>query len=67
MEYVQDITAFINSVGFPIVLTLLLGYLLIKEQENHKKEMTNLIESLNNNTVVMVQLKTLLEEALKRD
>lgn len=60
MEYLADIQAFINSVGFPIVATIVMGYLLVKENTMHKEEMNALKESINSNTLVMTELKQLL-------
>lgn len=52
----------ISSVGFPIVCSILLGYLLIQEQKNHKEEMMQLKDAINSNTLIMTELKQLLED-----
>ena len=52
----------ISTVGFPIVCTLMMGYLLIEEQKNHKEEMNQLKDAINSNTIVMTELKQYLED-----
>lgn len=57
----NEIIQAISSVGFPIVCSILLGYLLLTEQKNHKEEMNQLKDAINSNTMIMVELKTLIE------
>lgn len=52
----------ITTVGFPIVCVFILGYLLFMEQKNHKEEMNVLSQSINSNTMIMTELKQLLED-----
>lgn len=61
-ETIQSILTAISTVGFPIVATLILGYLLMKEQEAHKEETNSLKEAINSNTVIMTELKQLLSD-----
>ena len=56
----EDILTAISTVGFPIVCCLILGYLLIQEQNAHKEESARLVESINNNTLIMRELKQLI-------
>ena len=56
----DDILTAISTVGFPIVCCLILGYLLIQEQQAHKEESSRLVESINNNTLIMRELKQLI-------
>lgn len=67
----QSITTLIGSVGFPIVMCLILmKYMeqvqadnketIEKMNENHKAETDALKESLNNNTTILTELKTML-------
>lgn len=58
----NEILQAISSVGFPIVCSILLGYLLIQEQKNHKEEMMQLKDAINSNTLIMSELKQLLED-----
>lgn len=52
----QDITTAISTVGFPIVMTLLLWYQMNKTNEAHKEEMNKVTEALNNNTLALQKL-----------
>lgn len=58
----NDIITAISTVGFPIVCTLMMGYLLVEEQKNHKEEMNQLKDAINSNTIVMAELKQCLED-----
>lgn len=61
----DEIITAISTVGFPIVCTLILLYLLVKENEQHKEEMSALKETIHNNTVVLAELKQLLNDMMK--
>lgn len=52
------ITSLIGSIGFPIVMCLLLYYRMDKQDENHKEEMNKITEALNNNTFALKELST---------
>ena len=55
----MDLNAFttlIGSLGFPIVMCLLLYYRMDKQDENHKTEMEKITEALNNNTLALQHL-----------
>lgn len=57
----MDLNAFttlIGSLGFPIVMCLLLYYRMDKQDENHKTEMEKITEALNNNTQAITSLVT---------
>lgn len=62
MEGLDPIVQAISTVGFPIIATLLMGWLLYKEQQAHKEETNSLKEAINSNTLIMTQLKQLLED-----
>lgn len=53
---VSTISQLIGSLGFPIVVSLLLIYMNYKQDEQHKAEMDKLTESLNNNTIALTKL-----------
>ena len=53
---VSTISQLIGSLGFPIVVSLLLIYMNYKQSEEHKQEMEKITESLNNNTVALTKL-----------
>lgn len=46
----------ISSVGFPIAMCLLMYYQLGKSEENHKAEIDELKQAIDNNTLVIQQL-----------
>lgn len=65
MENLDLIVSAIGSIGFPIVMTLIMFYFLNKEQENHKAEMSDLKDVIAGNNEVLAQLKQLIEDKLK--
>ena len=52
----QVILNAINTVGFPIVMCIILLYVVNKQNEEHKEEMSKITEALNNNTLVIQHL-----------
>lgn len=52
----QVIINAISTVGFPIVMCVILLYIVNKQNEEHKEEMAKITESLNNNTLVIQHL-----------
>lgn len=63
----DEIVTAISTVGFPIVCTLLMMYLLVKENTSHKEETNALKDTINANTVILSELKQLISDVLKRD
>lgn len=60
----NEIIALINSVGFPIVACGVIAYLMYKQADNHKAEMAQMTNALNENTNVISQLKQMLTDIL---
>ena len=56
----QAITTLIGSLGFPIVMCLIMVKVMMQMEESHKTEIESLKESLNNNTNVLTKLETML-------
>ena len=59
----MDISAIINiisTVGFPIACCIYLFYSNTRQQEKSQEEIDKLRETVDNNTKVMVEIKTLL-------
>lgn len=56
----NEIVEMINSVGFPIVATCIMAYILLNEQKSHKEEMKELQKAIESNTLIMTELKQLL-------
>lgn len=52
----QVILNAISTVGFPIVMCIILLNVVNKQNEEHKEEMSKITESLNNNTLVIQHL-----------
>ena len=55
----------ITTVGFPIIMALILLYFLIEEKKDHKVEMTELRNVIAQNNEVLASLKQLIEDKLK--
>ena len=55
----------IATVGFPIIMALILLYFLIEEKKDHKVEMTELRNVIAQNNEVLASLKQLIEDKLK--
>ena len=64
MDYDALIQA-ITTVGFPIIMALILLYFLIEEKKDHKIEMTELRNVIAQNNEVLASLKQLIEDKLK--
>lgn len=64
MDYELIIQA-ISTVGFPIIMCLLMLYFLHKESEDHKEEMNQLKDVISRNNEVLASLKQLIEDKLK--
>ena len=59
---VQTISTLISSVGFPIVACLIMWKALQDSTSAHQEEMDAMRESLNQNTVVLAELKQMLQD-----
>ena len=59
---ISVISEAVSNFGFPVVLVFILLYILYKEQEKHESEVDKLVEALNNNTTVMLELKTMVTD-----
>jgi len=57
---VSMIIEFINTVGYPIACAAVMFWMLDKERKDHKEESDKLVEALNNNTIVLEQIKAVL-------
>jgi len=61
---VNNLTAIVGTLGFPIVMCLMFFKYIKQMTEQHKQEVKELSEAVNNNTVVMQQLIDKLEANL---
>ena len=57
----DSVTQLIASLGFPIVMCLLMFKYMQEESENHKKEVDAMKDSLKENTVVLSDLKSMIQ------
>lgn len=57
----NEIAQIISTVGFPIVMCLILLYEVEEMNESHKEETNSLKDALNNNTVVLEKILTKLD------
>ena len=57
----DSVTQLVASLGFPIVMCLLMFKYMQEESENHKKEVDSLKDSLKENTVVLSDLKSMIQ------
>lgn len=58
----QTLTQLVSSVGFPIVACLIMWKALQDSTAAHKEEMDAMRESLNQNTVVLAELKQMMQD-----
>lgn len=59
---INTVLQLIGSVGFPIVMCLLLYDRMGKQDDLHREEMNKLNESLNNNTQALIRLTEKLDK-----
>lgn len=52
----DNILQAINTVGFPIALTLILLWYIYDSSNKHKQEIDKISEALNNNTLALTKL-----------
>ena len=58
----STIASLISQVGFPIACCCVMFYSLTREQDNHKQEMTAMVEAVNNNTIALTKLAEKIEK-----
>lgn len=62
---IQVITEVITTVGFPIVVACALFWYVNKQTESHKEETKAMMDSINQNTTVLAELKELISVLVK--
>lgn len=55
------ITQLIGSLGFPIACVIVMFFFWNKEREDHKSEMQKMTEALNNNTLALIKIESIIE------
>lgn len=53
MMELQEIMTAISTLGFPIVISCILLYMLDKNNKEHREEISGLQEAITNNTLVL--------------
>lgn len=61
------ISQIITSVGFPIVMCLLLYKYMIEQNEKHEQEIDKLNTTINANTQILTELSTLIKNLLEKE
>lgn len=61
------IISLIGSVGFPIVMCLILVDLMKKTEDSHKEEIDSLKDAFNANTQILTELKTMFSDFMRED
>lgn len=54
-------TQLIGTLGFPIACVIAMFFMWNKEREDHKEEMKKMTEALNNNTLALVKIESVLD------
>ena len=67
MENIDVVVQAISTIGFPIVMCLIMFWFFNKEQENHKAEMLELKDVIARNNEVLAGLKQLIEDRLDKE
>lgn len=63
----NTIISLIGSVGFPIVMCLILVDLMKKTEDSHKEEIDSLKDAFNANTQILTELKTMFSDFMHKD
>lgn len=61
----NQIVEIVSSVGFPIIMCLILLKYMKQESDEHDKEVEHLTETINANTKVLTELCTLIKTLIK--
>lgn len=63
----QFILTSITTVGFPIVACGAMFWKMMKQDELHKEEMNNMTSALNNNTIALTKIMTILGKEINNE
>lgn len=64
---INAITQLISNIGFPVAVCLICFWYINKQSEEHKAEIDELTNALNNNTLVMQRLADSLKQEVTTD
>lgn len=57
---IEIIQQLIGTLGFPIACVIAMFYFWNKEREDHKQEMAQMTQALNNNTQVLIKIEEIM-------
>lgn len=57
---IEIIQQLIGTLGFPIACVIAMFYFWNKEREDHKEEMAQMTQALNNNTQVLIKIEEIM-------
>lgn len=58
---IEVVQGLIGTLGFPIACVIAMFWMWNKEREDHKEEMANMTNALNNNTLALQKLEGVIE------
>lgn len=61
MDWLKSVVDVVSNVGFPIACVVAMFYMFTREQENHKAESAEWVKALNNNTIAIEKIMSLME------
>lgn len=61
-----EVTNVIQTLGFPIVMVLVMGWYILKKDKQHHEEVQCLRKALESNTSVLTKLETLMSSLIER-
>lgn len=61
-----DTINIIQTLGFPIVMVLLMGWYILKKDKQHIEEMHCLRKALESNTTALTKLETIMNTIIER-
>lgn len=62
---VNDIVSLVSNVGFPVVVCIALFFYMEKQNVHHQQETDKLSETVQSNTKVLTELRTLIKTLVK--
>ena len=63
---VNDVLTAVGSIGFPIVMCLLMGQYIVRVEDSHKEESKYFTEAINRNTEAITKLQSLIDVTTRK-
>ena len=64
---ISAVLSAVGSIGFPIVMCLLMGRYITEVNETHKEESRYFTEAINRNTEAITKLQSLIERDIRKE